>query len=154
MSNPNPNPPYDNPPHAQTDDAPQWIPEWFTKNNNNMEKSTPSTAEPRTTVYAVVVYDDAVHSCRDYVEILEHVFGYSEPAAYQLTQEIASSGRCIVWKGFRDTAERKAQQAREHQPQWRRGKSITAPHRVEQYVPPLTITVELAQHAQESRLPS
>ncbi len=151
MSNPNQNLSYENSPQAQAEETAQWIPEWFTENNTQRQDAS---AAESPTMYAVVVHDDEVHSCRDYVEILEQVFGYSEPAAYQLTQEIASSGRCIVWKGFRDVAERKAQKAREHQPGWRRGTSITAPHRVEEYVPPLTITVELHRHAQESWLPS
>jgi len=152
MSSPNLNSPSENSPRTRAEEIPQWLPEWFTQ-NNAPKRPTPAAESPAT-VYAVVVHDDEVHSFRDYVEILEQVFGYSEPAAYELTKEIASSGRCIVWKGLRDLAERKAQTAREHQPEWRRGESITAPHRVEEYVPPLTITVELAQHAQDSWLPS
>ena len=152
MSNRKPNSSSENSPQVPAEETAQWIPEWFTE--NKPQRTDASAAKSPTPVYAVVVHDDEVHSCRDYVEILEQVFGYTEPAAYQLTQEIASSGRCIVWKGFRDIADRKAQTAREYQPGWRRGSSITAPHRVEEYVPPLTITVELARHAQESWLPS
>ena len=130
----------------------QWIPEWFPESRPHEENGFPS--ERPTTIYAVVMHDDEVHACRDFVEILEQVFGYSEPAAYALTQDIAKSGRAVVWKGFRDEAERKAHQARHYQPRWRLGDSVTAPQRVVETVPPCTITVELAKYAVQSKVAS
>lgn len=139
--------PTETPPDEQPDGTAQWIPDWFPKDQPGDARLP---LKSHTTVYAVVVHDDEVHACRDIVEILEQVFGYSEPAAYSLTQEIAKAGRAVVWKGFRDDAEKKAEQARTFQPGWRRGKSVTAPQRVAEYVSPCTITVELAKQAAES----
>lgn len=95
-----------------------------------------------TDVYCVFFHDDEVHACRDFVEILNQVFDYPKPVAYALTRKICESGRAVVWKGARNEAERMAQLARDHQPQWRLSGSVTAPHGVEKYVPPVIVTVE------------
>lgn len=139
-----------NPSDGQSDGIAQWIPEWFPENHPDQNSNHGS--ESPNTVFAVILHDDDEHTCRDFVELLEQVFGYTEPAAYVLTQEIAKSGRTVVWKGLRDDAERKAQQARTYQPRWRMGTSITAPQRVNESVPPCTITVELASHAARSHV--
>lgn len=118
--------------------APEWIPEWFRRGSHD---------EP--TLYAVIVHDDDVHACRDFVELLEEVFEHPQEEAYQLTRQIGGNGRAAVWKGPRDAAEKKAQSARNYQPQWRRSESVTAPHRVAEFVSPLTITVELAEDKPE-----
>lgn len=138
---------------GESDGLAQWIPEWFPESRVQEANGSSSDSRP-TTIYAVVIHDDEVHACRDFVEVLEQVFGYSEPAAYSLTQEIAKSGRAVVWKGFRDDAERKAHQARNYQPRWRLGGSITAPQRDVEIVPACTITVELAKNAVQSPVAS
>ena len=125
-------------PDVRSEETAVWIPEWSAQERPG-----------KSSRYAVIVHDDDVHACRDFVELLEVVFDHEQGEAYSLTQEIASAGRAAVWKGSRDAAERKAQRARDFQPQWRRSDSVTAPHRVAEIVPPLTITVELAEEEPE-----
>lgn len=100
-----------------------------------------SAAPQENSLFAVVFHDDDVHTFRDYIETLQEVFGYSQPRAYQLTQELAHQGRAAVWHGPHADAHQKAERARTHQPRWRRGESVTAPRWIEEFVPPLMVTV-------------
>jgi ATP-dependent Clp protease adapter protein ClpS len=131
--------------HERLPDEPQWIPEWFAENAPDDGRAFKPLAN--TSVYAVIVHDDDLHACRDFVELLEQVFGHSEPEVHALTQEITQQGRAAVWKGKRDEAEKMAHHGRSYQPQWRQSESVTAPHRFVEVVPPCTITVELDEQA-------
>lgn len=62
--------------------------------------------------YAVIVYNDDLHTFVYVIETFMKVFGYPAEKGYQLALQIHLSGRAIVWSGTRELAELKRDQIR------------------------------------------
>ena len=62
--------------------------------------------------YAVVVFNDDLHTFQYVVETFIKVFGYPLEKGYSLAVEIHNCGRGIVWSGSKELAELKRDQIR------------------------------------------
>jgi ATP-dependent Clp protease adaptor protein ClpS len=60
--------------------------------------------------YAVIVFNDDVHSFQYVLETFQKVFGYTTEKCYILTLQIHLAGRGIVWSGPKEVAELKRDQ--------------------------------------------
>jgi len=83
--------------------------------------------------YAVVVFNDNVHSFQYVVEVFSKVFGYPTEKSFTLALQIHVEGKGIVWSGTRELAELKRDQIRGA------GRDFNGPVAVE---PPLSAIVE------------
>jgi ATP-dependent Clp protease adaptor protein ClpS len=70
--------------------------------------SQPKTQPP----YAVIVFNDHVHTFEYVVASFTKVFGYAMEKSYALALQIHNDGRGIVWSGTRELAELKRDQIR------------------------------------------
>jgi ATP-dependent Clp protease adaptor protein ClpS len=70
--------------------------------------ATPKKQPP----YAVVVYNDDVHTFEYVIETLTKVFGYPHEKSLSLALQIHTAGRGIVWSGALEVAELKRDQLR------------------------------------------
>lgn len=60
--------------------------------------------------YHVVLLDDDDHTYFYVINMLGILFGYNECEAYELTEEVDTAGRAIVWTSAREHAEFKRDQ--------------------------------------------
>lgn len=80
---------------------------------------TPQEAKPakkprpkRQPRYAVILHNDDVNTAEFVVGVLQKVFHYDQPKAFQLMLRAHVSGRSVVWSGVLEVAELKADQIR------------------------------------------
>lgn len=66
-------------------------------------KSKPKTLPP----YAVVVYNDDLHTFNYVIETFQKVFGYSYERCFLLAVGIHTQGQAVVWSGSKEVAELK-----------------------------------------------
>ena len=62
--------------------------------------------------YAVILHNDDVNTAEFVVGVLQKVFHYDQPKAFQLMLRAHVSGRSAVWTGVLEVAELKADQIR------------------------------------------
>ena len=62
--------------------------------------------------YAVILHNDDLNTFEFVMGVLQKVFHYDQPQAYQLTFRAHVSGRSVVWSGVLEVAELKADQIR------------------------------------------
>lgn len=60
--------------------------------------------------YHVILLDDDEHSYAYVIVMLGDLFGYSREKAFQMAEEVDTTGRVIVWTGSREVAELKQEQ--------------------------------------------
>ncbi len=85
--------------------------------------ATPKTQPP----YAVVVFNDDVHTFDYVVEAFMKVFGYPQEKSLALALQIHSAGRGIVWSGSLEVAELKRDQLRSVGPDFYATKKVDSP---------------------------
>jgi ATP-dependent Clp protease adaptor protein ClpS len=73
-----------------------------------LERAQPKTQPP----YAVVVFNDDIHTFEYVVGTFMKVFGYAEEKSFTLALQIHNEGRGIVWSGTRELAELKRDKIR------------------------------------------
>ena len=77
------------------------------------QQEQPSDAQPKKQPpYAVVVFNDNVHTLQYVVETFTKVFGYPVEKSFTLAMQIHNEGKGIVWSGMREVAELKRDQLR------------------------------------------
>ncbi len=92
--------------------------------------SNPKTKPPKPKVlppYAVVVYNDDLHTFQYVIETFQKVFGYSVERCYQLALSIHTDGRTIVWTGPKEVAELKRDLITSAGPDIHASKDVTFP---------------------------
>ena len=57
--------------------------------------------------YAVIVFNDELHTFPYVIETFRKVFGYQEQKCFQLAHSIHKQGRGVVWTGPKEVAELK-----------------------------------------------
>jgi ATP-dependent Clp protease adaptor protein ClpS len=62
--------------------------------------------------YAVIVFNDSIHTFEYVVETFTKVFGYAAEKSYTLALQIHTEGKGIVWSGVLEVAELKRDQLR------------------------------------------
>src|SRR5262245_8645355 len=84
-----------------------------------VDKAAPHEAKPkgkprpkRQPQHAVVLHNDELNTFEFVIGVLQKVFHYDQPKAYQLTFRAHVSGRSVVWTGVLEVAELKADQIR------------------------------------------
>jgi len=77
--------------------------------------------------YAVIVYNDELHTFAYVIETFMKVFGYSEQKSTLLAVGIHHAGRGIVWSGSKEVAELKRDQIRGAGPDFYAVKKIEFP---------------------------
>ena len=77
--------------------------------------------------YAVVVFNDDLHTFQYVVETFMKVFGYPLEKSYSLAVQIHNSGRSIVWSGSKEVAELKRDQIRSAGPDFYAAAKIDFP---------------------------
>ena len=84
-----------------------------------VDKAAPQETKPaakprrkRQPRYAVVLHNDDLNTFEFVIGVLQKVFHYDQPKAYQLTFRAHVSGRTAVWTGVLEVAELKADQIR------------------------------------------
>jgi ATP-dependent Clp protease adaptor protein ClpS len=76
-------------------------------------RAGPSRRKPRPLPpYAVIVFNDDVHTFAYVIETFMKVFGYSPRKSLLLAEQIHHGGRGIVWSGSKEVAELKRDQIR------------------------------------------
>jgi len=76
-------------------------------------REQPADAKPKVQPpYAVVVFNDDLHSFQYVIETFTKVFGYPPEKSYSLAEQIHTAGRGIVWSGTLEVAELKRDQVR------------------------------------------
>jgi ATP-dependent Clp protease adaptor protein ClpS len=86
-------------------------------------KSKPKTLPP----YAVIVYNDDLHTFDYVIETFQKVFGYSVERCMQLALAIHHQGRTIVWSGAKEVAELKRDLVRSAGPDIYASTEVTFP---------------------------
>lgn len=79
-----------------------------TKPKKRASRGNPKKLPP----YAVIVYNDELHTFPYVIETFMKVFGYTEQKSTLLAISIHSAGRGIVWSGSKEVAELKRDQIR------------------------------------------
>jgi ATP-dependent Clp protease adaptor protein ClpS len=77
--------------------------------------------------YAVVVFNDEVHTFLYVVETFQKVFGYPLEKCQTLTMQIHLAGKGVVWSGPLEVAELKRDQIRAVGPDCYAGKKVDFP---------------------------
>ena len=62
--------------------------------------------------YAVVLFNDSIHTFTFVIDTLTRIFGYPIEKSYTLALQIHNEGKGIVWSGVREVAELKRDQIR------------------------------------------
>ncbi len=92
------------------------------------QKRKPDKAKPKKQPpYAVVLFNDDMHTFTYVIETLCKVFGYPQEKSYQLAWQIHRDGRGIVWSGTRELAELKRDQIRSCGPDFYAAKKVEFP---------------------------
>lgn len=81
--------------------------------------------------YAVVVFNDDLHTFAYVIETFMKVFGYSQEKCYTLAMQIHLAGKGIVWSGAQEVAELKRDQIRSAGPDFHAEKKVEFPLGVE-----------------------
>ncbi|HEX8464190.1 MAG TPA: ATP-dependent Clp protease adaptor ClpS [Abditibacterium sp.] len=76
------------------------------------------------TPWNVVLLDDDHHTYQYVVEMLMEIFGYSEEKAFQMTVEVDTRKRVIVWSGHLERAEAYLEAIHDYGPDWRMESSL------------------------------
>lgn len=78
------------------------------------EKTKPAKKpkRKRQPLYAIILHNDDLNTFEFVMGVLQKVFHYDQPKAYQLTFRAHVSGRSVVWSGMLEVAELKADQIR------------------------------------------
>jgi ATP-dependent Clp protease adaptor protein ClpS len=77
------------------------------------QQDQPSDAQPKKQPpYAVIVFNDDIHTFQYVVETFTKVFGYPTEKSCTLALQIHNEGKGIVWSGVREVAELKCDQIR------------------------------------------
>ena len=86
-------------------------------------KTTPARKRRRKTKklppYNVVLLDDDDHSYEYVIEMLRNLFGHDEQKAFQMAEEVDTTGRVIVYTTHREHAELKRDQIHAFGMDWR-----------------------------------
>jgi ATP-dependent Clp protease adaptor protein ClpS len=77
--------------------------------------------------YAVIVFNDNVHSFKYVVETFMKVFGYPQEKSFTLALQIHNKGKGIVWSGMREVAELKRDQIRSAGPDFYAIEKVESP---------------------------
>jgi ATP-dependent Clp protease adaptor protein ClpS len=72
----------------------------------------PDRKPKRLPPYAVIVYNDDLHTFAYVIETFRKVFGYAPERCQQLAWQIHAQGKGIVWSGPKEVAELKRDQIR------------------------------------------
>lgn len=92
------------------------------------KRERPQDAGPRPQPpYAVIVFNDDLHTFPYVVETFMKVFGYSEQKSQMLAVDIHNQGRGAVWSGAREVAELKCEQVRSAGPDMYAEKRVDFP---------------------------
>jgi ATP-dependent Clp protease adapter protein ClpS len=98
------------------------------------KREEPAGEEPKILPpYAVIVFNDDLHTFAYVIETFMKVFGYPREQCYTLAAQIHHAGRGVVWSGPKEVAELKRDQIRSA------GPDLYAEHKVEF---PLGVTIE------------
>ncbi len=62
--------------------------------------------------YVIVIENDDKHTFAYVIEVLRRICGHSNPKAFQLTNQIHTTGKAAVWSGTFELAELKRDQIR------------------------------------------
>jgi ATP-dependent Clp protease adaptor protein ClpS len=90
-------------------------------------KSDPKQKPKPQPPYAVVIFNDPIHSFEYVIELLQRVFGYDLTKAMQLTLEAHKNERAVVWSGPMETAEFKRDRIRGFGPDTYNVRIVTMP---------------------------
>jgi ATP-dependent Clp protease adapter protein ClpS len=94
-------------------------------------QATPKKGKPKLLPpYAVVVYNDDLHTFPYVIETFRKVFGYEEARCRQLAVEIHTRGQGIVWTGPKEVAELKRDLIRGAGPDFYAARKVEFPLRV------------------------
>jgi ATP-dependent Clp protease adaptor protein ClpS len=77
--------------------------------------------------YAVIVHNDDVHTFQYVIELLMKLFSYPLEKAFELTTQIHTLGKAIVWIGTLELAELKRDQIRGYGPDFYAVKKVEFP---------------------------
>jgi ATP-dependent Clp protease adaptor protein ClpS len=94
-----------------------------------------NTRPRRQPPYSVILHNDDLNTFPFVVAVLQKVFGYARPRAFELTMTAHATGRSVVWTGPLETAELKADQIRSCGPD---------PDAADKGAGPLGVTIEPA----------
>jgi ATP-dependent Clp protease adaptor protein ClpS len=83
--------------------------------------------------YAVILFNDNIHTFEFVIDTLTKVFGYSTEKSYTLALQIHNEGKGIVWSGTLELAELKSEQIRSAGPDFNALRAVHVP---------LTVTIE------------
>lgn len=72
----------------------------------------PKSKPKRQPQYAVILHNDDVHTFQYVIDLLMKLFAYSLEKAFQLTSQVHTQGKSIVWTGTLELAELKRDQVR------------------------------------------
>lgn len=91
-------------------------------------RAAPSHRKPRPLPpYAVIVFNDDVHTFAYVIETFVKVFGYSAQKSLLLAEQIHHSGKGIVWSGSKEVAELKRDQIRSAGPDFYAAQKVDFP---------------------------
>jgi ATP-dependent Clp protease adaptor protein ClpS len=76
------------------------------------QEARPAKKPKRQPRYAVILHNDDVNTAEFVIGVLQKVFHYDQPKAFQLMLRAHVSGRSAVWTGVLEVAELKADQIR------------------------------------------
>ena len=93
-------------------------------------RKRPADAKPRPQPpYAVIVFNDGLHTFAYVVETCMKVFGYSTEKSFTLALQIHAEGQGIVWSGALEVAELKRDQIRSAGPDFYAREKVDFPLR-------------------------
>ena len=91
-------------------------------------RKQPADAKPKVQPpYAVIVFNDDLHSFEYVIETFTKVFGYPPEKSYSLAEQIHTAGRGIVWSGVLEVAELKRDQLRSAGPDFYADQKVDFP---------------------------
>ena len=91
-------------------------------------RKQPADASPKEQPpYAVVVFNDDVHTFEYVIETFTKVFGYPHEKSLALALQIHTAGRGIVWSGSLEVAELKRDQLRSAGPDFYAAEKVDGP---------------------------
>ena len=96
--------------------------------SKHRRRKQPADAKPKVQPpYAVVVFNDDLHTFEYVIETFTKVFGYPPEKSCSLALQIHTAGRGIVWSGVLEVAELKRDQLRSAGPDFYAAQKVDFP---------------------------